>query len=158
MTLEIDKALIAEALDALESDATVEQRRDAFDKLRDRWFPLRSAQQETAEPGCVCRIDDGLVQEWVSKARAVAKSKGYDVTSPRPSEALSHAVPPLRGPVTAIACPHCGAEPGNPCRSPEGAPSKLHGVRYAAARTNANDSASQPSPLLSMRLKQDSRC
>ena len=25
---------------------------------------------------CVCLVDDGLVQEWVQKARAVARSKG----------------------------------------------------------------------------------
>jgi hypothetical protein len=26
---------------------------------------------------CVCQIDDGMVREWVQKARAVAESKGY---------------------------------------------------------------------------------
>jgi hypothetical protein len=31
------------------------------------------------KPRCVCEVEDGLVQEWVSKAREVAKSKGYDV-------------------------------------------------------------------------------
>lgn len=33
-------------------------------------------------PACVCMVDDGLVQEWVAKARAVAKSKGYNATAP----------------------------------------------------------------------------
>ena len=36
--------------------------------------------QAQASP-CVCTIDDGLVREWVQKARAVAKSKGYDLAS-----------------------------------------------------------------------------
>jgi hypothetical protein len=30
-------------------------------------------------PACVCQVEDGLVQEWVSKARAVAWMKGYQV-------------------------------------------------------------------------------
>jgi hypothetical protein len=32
--------------------------------------------------GCVCTVDDGLVREWVQKARAVAKSKGYLLSAP----------------------------------------------------------------------------
>lgn len=32
------------------------------------------------KPRCVCDIDDGLVREWVAKARAVAQSKGYKIT------------------------------------------------------------------------------
>lgn len=28
--------------------------------------------------GCVCTVDDGLVQEWVSKARVVARGKGFN--------------------------------------------------------------------------------
>lgn len=49
----------------------------------------RQAQCEQ-EPMCVCQVDDGLVQEWVSKARAVAISKGFQPlprpvgTEPRP--------------------------------------------------------------------------
>jgi hypothetical protein len=34
---------------------------------------------ERARGGCVCTIDDGLVREWVQKARAVAKMKGFTV-------------------------------------------------------------------------------
>lgn len=33
---------------------------------------------QTVEPICVCQVDDGLVQEWVSKARAVAIGKGFN--------------------------------------------------------------------------------
>ena len=33
--------------------------------------------RQTVEPICVCQVDDGLVQGWVSKARAVAISKGF---------------------------------------------------------------------------------
>jgi len=42
-----DEVLIAEALAALESDATTEQREEAFDKLRDRWFPQRTVPKDT---------------------------------------------------------------------------------------------------------------
>jgi hypothetical protein len=34
---------------------------------------------------CVCRVDDGLVQEWVAKARAVARSKGFEVSHAAPA-------------------------------------------------------------------------
>lgn len=55
----------------------------------DRADPLASASlRQPLE--CVCCVDDGLVQEWVSKARAVAKSKGYLVAS------LRREIPPLR--------------------------------------------------------------
>lgn len=43
----------------------------------------QSSTPETPEPICVCQVDDGLVQEWVSKARAVAISKGFQPL-PRP--------------------------------------------------------------------------
>jgi hypothetical protein len=29
--------------------------------------------------GCVCTVDDGLVREWVQKAREIAKSKGFEL-------------------------------------------------------------------------------
>lgn len=32
---------------------------------------------------CVCHIEDGLVQEWVAKARAVAQAKGLLPITPR---------------------------------------------------------------------------
>ena len=32
--------------------------------------------------GCVCQCLDGLVQEWLSKARAVASAKGFDYPAP----------------------------------------------------------------------------
>jgi hypothetical protein len=43
---------------------------------------LRSLSVDAAQPAsepviCVCQIDDGMVREWVQKARAVAESKGY---------------------------------------------------------------------------------
>lgn len=34
-----------------------------------------------AEPRCVCTVEDGLVQEWVSKAREVAKAKSFEVSA-----------------------------------------------------------------------------
>ena len=37
-------------------------------------------------PACVCQCDDGLVQEWVSKARAVARQKGYVFEAASPAE------------------------------------------------------------------------
>jgi hypothetical protein len=40
----------------------------------------RASRGEASE-GCVCTVPDGLVREWVSKARAVAKAKGYAVDS-----------------------------------------------------------------------------
>lgn len=47
---------------------------------------LSALQQAQAPPTCVCTIDDGLVREWVQKAREVAKSKGYqfEQAQPRP--------------------------------------------------------------------------
>jgi hypothetical protein len=43
---------------------------------------IRSLSVDAAQPAsepviCVCQIDDGMVREWVQKARAVAESKGY---------------------------------------------------------------------------------
>lgn len=43
---------------------------------------LESALRASQAVPCVCQVDDGLVQEWVSKARAVAKQKGFVVHSP----------------------------------------------------------------------------
>jgi hypothetical protein len=40
-------------------------------------FPASS---EGAHGQCVCTVDDGLVQEWISKARAVARAKGFETT------------------------------------------------------------------------------
>lgn len=43
--------------------------------------------------GCpLCSLDDGLVQEWVAKTRAVAKSKGYDIAAPKPQPAHEDAI------------------------------------------------------------------
>jgi hypothetical protein len=41
---------------------------------------------------CVCHIDDGLVQEWVAKARAVAKSKGLIAVERGTAPSFRHAV------------------------------------------------------------------
>jgi hypothetical protein len=38
------------------------------------------ASSEGAHGQCVCTVDDGLVQEWISKARAVARAKGFETT------------------------------------------------------------------------------
>lgn len=40
---------------------------------------VRSPQRQDRHE-CVCQVEDGLVQEWVSKARAVAKQKGFQVS------------------------------------------------------------------------------
>jgi hypothetical protein len=45
-----------------------------------QWFKWAlGVASERARGGCVCTIDDGLVREWVQKARAVAKMKGFTV-------------------------------------------------------------------------------
>lgn len=49
---------------------------EALDVLRAASLVPRSL------PACVCQVDDRLVQEWVSKAREVAKAKGYVVGRP----------------------------------------------------------------------------
>jgi len=44
-----------------------------------RWTEANSEATRYSAQGdnrCVCQIEDGLVQEWVFKARAVAKNKG----------------------------------------------------------------------------------
>ena len=58
-------------------------------KLARQVFEAGAAQERARHASCVCCIEDGLVQEWVSKARAVAKSKGYTVAArtPPPPEA-----------------------------------------------------------------------
>jgi hypothetical protein len=44
-----------------------------------------AAQEASPQPdlACVCQCDDGLVREWVMKARDVARSKGYTFTEAR---------------------------------------------------------------------------
>jgi len=42
----------------------------------------REATPPAGEKPCVCHVQDGLVQEWISKARAVAKSKGHLLPAP----------------------------------------------------------------------------
>lgn len=58
-----------------------EPRRSGYKTLR----PLAAAPPERA-PCPLCSVDDGLVQEWLAKAWAVAKSKGLIVAA-RPLEA-----------------------------------------------------------------------
>ncbi len=45
---------------------------------------LTAQERETLPIPCVCHCEDGLVREWVSKARAVAKAKGYQIASVAP--------------------------------------------------------------------------
>lgn len=42
------------------------------------WQKLREAKAECRAACGLCSIDDGLVREWVMKARAVARAKGFD--------------------------------------------------------------------------------
>ena len=51
--------------------------------------PAQSAPQE-APPCSLCSFDDGLVQEWLSKARAVARSKGWTVVAQEAPRMPSH--------------------------------------------------------------------
>jgi hypothetical protein len=86
----IDSAIINEAVDLLEcagwkgyAQAVREQQAMLGGMIAARDAAMDERNQYIAELSkCVCHIDDGLVQEWVSKARAVARSKGFTV-SPR---------------------------------------------------------------------------
>lgn len=71
----------------------------------------------SAQSQCVCTVDDGLVREWVQKARAVAKSKGYDVSaqSSAPQEVNRELLAALKH--AERFCP-CGARPESPHTHP----------------------------------------
>lgn len=42
---------------------------------------LEQGRAQAPAPACVCTVDDGLVREWVQKARAAALLKGFDLPS-----------------------------------------------------------------------------
>jgi hypothetical protein len=70
-----------EALEAIERNFYGPASDDKYPTLADALdaaYALGVA-SERARGGCVCTIDDGLVREWVQKARAVAKMKGFTV-------------------------------------------------------------------------------
>ena len=83
----------AETIDALK--AFGEEERDNALKRKDReqyqfysgWCAALDRVSAPSQPAetrwlCVCQVEDGLVQEWVAKARAVARSKGFEVAPP----------------------------------------------------------------------------
>lgn len=58
----------------------------AFTRCADELEALLSASPVPQEARCVCEVDDGLVREWVQKAREAARGKGFNLP-PLPSPA-----------------------------------------------------------------------